>query len=106
MLNSGNLVGLNQKYQPFRLKYSTILYTNTETMLGDLKLSWNPKPKYVQPFFTKAKVSVIQMKYITMLHRYLQATYPKQANTKFAGGLMLIQLAKELYDMHSLRLPF
>jgi len=38
--------------------------------------------------------------------RYLQATYPKQANTKFAGGLMLIQLAKELYDMHSLRLPF
>ena len=46
-----------------------------------------------------------QMKYISMLHRYLKETYPKQANTKFAGGLMLIQLAKELYDMHSMRLP-
>ena len=37
MLNYGNLVGLNQKYHSFRLKYSTILYTNTETMLVELK---------------------------------------------------------------------
>ena len=72
--------------------YSMILLLSTE----DTSLPEN----------LKLKVSGIQMKYITMLHRYLQATYPKQANTKFAGGLMLIQLAKELYDMHSLRLPF
>ena len=39
MLSYGNLVELNQKYQPFRFKYSKILYTNTETMLADLKLS-------------------------------------------------------------------
>ena len=53
----------------------------------------------------KEKVSAIQMKYILMLHRYLKDTYPKQANTKFAGGLMLVQFSKELYDMHSMRLP-
>ena len=71
--------------------YSMILLLSTEDF---------PLPDQL-----KTKVSSIQMKYISMLQRYLKDTYPKQANTKFAGGLMLIQFAKELYEMHSMRLP-
>jgi hypothetical protein len=39
----------------------------------------------------RSKVSAIQLKYITMLQRYVREAYPRQANTKFAGGLLLIQ---------------
>ena len=51
-------------------------------------------------------IESIQLKYITMLQRYLKEKYPRQAHSKLAGGLMLLQHAKELYKMHSQRLPF
>jgi hypothetical protein len=54
----------------------------------------------------KKEIENVQLKYILMLQRYLQDKYPKQANVKLANGLMLLQLAKELYQMHSQRLPF
>ena len=55
----------------------------------------------------KSQIEENQFKYITMLHRYLKYTYDvNEANTKFAGGLMILHHAKELYRMHALRLPF
>ena len=54
----------------------------------------------------KCRVEESQLKYITMLRSYLKYTYKHEANRKFAGGLMILQYAKELYRMHSLRLPF
>ena len=51
-------------------------------------------------------IESIQLKYITLLQRYLKEKYPRQAHSKLAGGLMLLQHAKELYKMHSQRLPF
>ena len=54
----------------------------------------------------KSQIEEYQFKYITMLRRYLKYTYLNEANTKFAGGLMILHHAKELYRMHALRLPF
>ena len=54
----------------------------------------------------KSRIELCQLKYIMMLHRYLKSSYKKEANSKFAGSLMVLHYAKELYKMHSLRLPF
>ncbi len=53
----------------------------------------------------KAKIERLQMKYILLFQRYLKSKYPKEANAKFVGGLMLLHYSKELCEMHSLRLP-
>ncbi len=54
----------------------------------------------------KSRIEQSQLKYIIMLHRYLKSFYRTEANSKFAGSLMVLQYAKELYKLHSLRLPF
>jgi len=74
-------------------------------VLSSMILLLNPDDTDM-PNASKEKVSNIQMKYISLLHRYLKAKYPKKANSKLAGALMLIQMAKELYDLHAQRLPF
>ncbi len=53
----------------------------------------------------KAKIEKLQMKYILLYQRYLKSSYPREANAKFVGGLMLLHYSKELCKMHSLRLP-
>ena len=57
------------------------------------------------PEENKRKIEAVQLKYVTMLHRYLKEKYPKEASAKFANGLMLLHHVKQLYRMHSQRLP-
>jgi hypothetical protein len=54
----------------------------------------------------KSRIENIQLKYILMYQRYLKHAYPKEANAKFVGGLMLLHHSKELCYLHSMRLPF
>ena len=54
----------------------------------------------------KLKVEKLQLKYVLLLQRYLKNVCPREANSKFTGGLMILHYAKELANMHSLRLPF
>ena len=51
------------------------------------------------------KIEAVQLKYVTVLHRYLKERYPKEASSKLANGLMLLHHVKQLHRMHSQRLP-
>lgn len=47
-----------------------------------------------------------QMKYLTMLHRYLKDKYPNKAHAKLATGMFIIHDAKEAHEIHhNNRLP-
>ena len=54
----------------------------------------------------RIKLEQIQLQHITLMHRYLKSTCRKKANSKLADTLMMLQYAKELNRLHSLRLPF
>ena len=54
----------------------------------------------------KFRIEQIQLQHITLLHRYLKFAYPKEANSKLAGGLMMLQYANEISKICSMRLPF
>jgi len=53
----------------------------------------------------KAKIEALQLKYTLMYHRYLKWAHPKDCKIKFVGGLMLLQQAKQLCELSSMRLP-
>jgi hypothetical protein len=50
-------------------------------------------------------VEETQLRYLTMLHRYLKDKYPKKADSKLANAVMMIHEAKEAHDLHKKRLP-
>ena len=52
-----------------------------------------------------AKVTEIQEKYMTMLHRYLKYKCKDKYNSVFASGLMISSLAKEAREIRQRRLP-
>lgn len=54
----------------------------------------------------RTKIEACQLKYVTLLQRYLRLICPKEAAMKFGCGLMMVQYAKELFKLHSQRLPF
>jgi len=50
-------------------------------------------------------VEETQLRYLTMLHRYLKDKYPQKADSKLANAVMMIHEAKEAHDLHKKRLP-
>ncbi len=58
--------------------------------------------------FSAAKnvIEDTQLKYLTMLHRYLKDKFQGcKAEAKFADGVMILNEAKEAHDIHKRRLP-
>ena len=53
----------------------------------------------------KKYIEETQLKYLTMLHRYLKDKYPNKAETKLANGVMILIDAREAHDLHNKRLP-
>ena len=54
----------------------------------------------------QSKVTVIQDKYLKMLHRYLKFKYDLEADKKLGNGLNIMSLARESSEIRRQRLPF
>lgn len=54
---------------------------------------------------SKQFVEETQLKYLTMLHRYLKDKNPQKADTKLANGVMILNDAKEAHELQKKRLP-
>jgi hypothetical protein len=52
-----------------------------------------------------AKIEAVHVNYVLLLQRYLKSKYPKEANKRLADILMIQHHTKELYELHSMRLP-
>ena len=70
--------------------------------------------KYIILFSTSERLSLqrrdiverVQMKFIDLLQKYLKFKYgPGEAGLRFSNGLMVISLAREVYEIQQRRLP-
>ena len=53
----------------------------------------------------KAKAAKLQDLHLNMLHRYLKHKYKEDANTHLVKGLSLLNMAREVLEIRSHRLP-
>ena len=53
----------------------------------------------------KTSIENLELKYLTMLQRYLKDKYPEKAHSKLAAGVMILHDAKEAHEIHTKRLP-
>ena len=53
----------------------------------------------------KPHIEGMELKYLTMLQRYLKDKYPGKAHSKLATGVMILHDAKEAHEIHTKRLP-
>ena len=59
----------------------------------------------VRQLIDRRAVEETQLRYLTMLHRYLKDKYQQKADSKLANAVMMIHDAKEAHDLHKKRLP-
>ena len=50
-------------------------------------------------------VDMAQQRYTLLLYRYLRSVYGPAAGAKLGSGLMIMELAREAYDIHKRMLP-
>lgn len=53
----------------------------------------------------KEKIEPVHLNYVLLLQRYLKYKYPREANKRLGDILMLHHPTRELFELHSMRLP-